>query len=255
MSGFDLILVTIFLIIVIYVVRRAIDEIDDRTKITWNEKDIKEQLSKKTLGDTPLDQIVEISFKVKPSDRFTFDYGDKSNPNGKQPQSIDIVVKNKSEQVLVAVDWDKSTLTDFGDPTRRVIVLDGSKKIPSLAPPGSQTPTAVTPKTTLTASITAVSLLGFDSDKLALEPKKPIVDLKALYDASKKKGSDRNQKLVDMQEAFINRKKPLEFTLSVMLRLTDLAEADTRDYLYRVRCHFQVAYMPWHEQLPWLPNL
>lgn len=257
----DLVILVIFLICIAYALMKVRDALDDQTKIEFDKADLDAQLKERKLGETSLDQLVEIVFKVKPTDRFSFDYDgkDAEAKNGKQPKFLDLVVNNKSQNANIYVDWDKSSLTGFDNASRRVIRLNAAKQLPNFSlPPAPQAPSVVTPGTKLNASITVEDVLKPNADNTILEPASPLIDLILLRTLSKKKGPDKIPPLVKLQRQFYEERKPIEFYLSLMLRMIDLTHETEKEAMkesmYRLRYRLKISYMPWLDQLPWNPK-
>lgn len=243
----DLIIIALFLITVVYVINRAIASVDNQTKVSAESKDLDTQLEEKTLGETKLKDLIKIKFLLKPEDRFKF---------SDQPKTLGITIENTSNKtsrpVDVYVDWDKSTVTDYGNASRRVIQLNSSKQVSDVNPPKFQVPSPVPPGNSLTVDITAEPLLGFDKDKGIWEPKKPILDVLGLKDRAKNPKTPKEVK--DKWKAFDYRDKPLEFSLRLMLAIDDLTDNVTTRYTYVFWCKFLVKNMHWSDQLPWTPK-
>lgn len=251
MSGrFDLIILALFLICVAFVVRRAIDNLENITKIDFDSKALQAELEKRTFGDVPLSQLVDVKFKF--DRRYSYDY---EKPEAdKQPKTLEITIENKSDAVEVYADWDRSVVTNYdGSPARRIIRLDGSKQLADLTPPKSQAPNAIPPKMKLTTSITPEDLLAFDKDKSVWAPGRPIIDLLKLKQDSKRKEPQfaAAKKIYKSFEA--RQDGAIQFQLSLMLRLVNQGSDFVQDQLFRIPCHFKITKMPWFDHLPWNP--
>ncbi|MBW4658416.1 MAG: hypothetical protein KME15_07065 [Drouetiella hepatica Uher 2000/2452] len=242
MSDTDLIILVIFLICVAYVVSRAIDDLEAQTRIDFDKKDLETQLEAMTLGEVQLKDIVEVSFKFE--DRYK---------HGDQPKMLGATIKNKSKNVQIYADWDKSTLTDFGTPSRRVIRLNGDKQITSTNRPiGSQFSSPVTPGTSLSAQLTAEDIMKPNPDKNVLEPSAPLVDLDELEKKAKDKKASKEIK--DLNSNFKDRKAHLDFSLRLMLKMNLLDEGGGKEHQYPLWCKFKVINMPWWDHIPWNPK-
>jgi hypothetical protein len=253
----DLIILVIFLICIAYVFVRVREALDEQTKIEFDKDGLDAQLKERTLGETTLDNIVELTFKVKPTDRFSFNYkgNDEKQQNGSQPKFLELVINNKSEHVNIYVDWERSSLTDYGDAARRVIRLNPAKQLSSLAlPPSAQAPSVVAPKTKLTAAITTEDLLKPNEEKTALEPAAPIINIAQIRMLSRKKGTDKIPPLIAKQRQFYDERQPIEFFLSLILRMADFTDPDHKERTYRLRYRLTVTRMLWSDRLPWNPK-
>ncbi|HEY9663009.1 MAG TPA: hypothetical protein V6C65_31580, partial [Allocoleopsis sp.] len=197
-----------------------------------------------------LKDIVKVTFALKPEARYKFE---------NQPKELGISVENISKKpIYVYVDWDRSTITDYGNAARRVVRLGYDKLLTDFTPPKFQIPSPVTPGTKLSASITAEPLLKYDAEKSIWiwKPDSAILDVLDL----KKKSKDKNipkaarDKLEEQWVNFEERKKPLEFYLRLMLRMEDLTDNVTKEYSYVLWCKLIVKNMHWTDQLPWNPK-
>ena len=248
MSETDLIIFVIFLICVTYVVQTAISSLDDQTKVEFQKGELTSQLEALTLEETPLSEIVDINFGFKPEDRFPFD---------KQPTSVLALIRNKSKNVQIYVDWDKSTITNYAIASRRVIHLNIADKSVNTAqqPLLIQAPNPISPGNLLSAQLAPEDTVKRNVESNVLEAKEPIIDLKDLD----KKTTDTKEKkapkdLKQKRLRFLIRKAPLEFSLRLMLRMNSLDAGGGRAYEYSLNCKFKVFNMPWWDQLPWNPK-
>ena len=248
MNDTDLIIFVIFLICVTYVLQRAIASLDEQTKVEFQKGELTSQLATMTLEETLLGDIVEVNFGFKPEDRFPFE---------KQPTSILAIIKNKSKNVQIYADWDKSTITNYGVASRRVIHLNIADKSVNNAqqPLLIQAPNPISPGNTLSAQLAPEDTVKRNVESNVLEAKEPIVDFKDL----EKKSTDTKEKkapleLKQKRLKFFIRKAPLEFSLRLMLRMNSIDAGGGRTYEYSLLCKFKVINMPWWDQLPWNPK-
>lgn len=106
MEPINLLLLTVYLIIVAYVFNQAVKSLDSQVVVVIDNDDLKEQLETKELN-----KILEFKFKLKGSyklDALT---------------DLPITIKNISEDDTVRVNWDECSITDFSKITGRVIRL------------------------------------------------------------------------------------------------------------------------------------
>lgn len=270
MNPLDLVIVAIFLIIVLYVLTQAWNSLDNQAKIEFDSKGVEQQLEEKQLNGIKLKDIVKISFKFESRYKYSVDKVEED----KLPRSLALTVENISNkieqpvssrevasnqpkpEIYVYVHWDKSTLTDHANESRRVIHLDGSNQITDRVPPKTQTPSPISPGMKFTGNLTAEELLKLDEAKVILEPTAPILNLSKIKATSKNKKVPKNvrEELEKKLASFENRKKPMEFSLLLMLRMLDLTEGAATEYFFPIRCKFTVTSMPRYDQLPWNPK-
>jgi hypothetical protein len=247
MNDTDLIILVIFLIFVTYVVFSAIESLDKQTKVEFQKAELTDQLSTLTLEETSLKDIVDINFGFKPQDRFPFE---------KQPASILAFITNKSKNIQIYVDWDKSTITNYATTARRVIHLTTADRLVNSAqqPLLIQAPNPISPGTSLTAQLAPEDSVKHNVESNILEAKVPIIDFKDLERRSTDT-KDRKAPIALKQKRikFFTRRAPIEFSLRLMLRMNSIDNGGGRTYEYPVLCKFKLLNMPWWDQLPWNP--
>jgi hypothetical protein len=194
-----------------------------------------------------LKDIVDVSFRFE--DRYKF---------SDQPKFFSTTIKNKSKDIHIYVDWDKSTITNYENTSRRVIRLNADKQLTSTnIPIGNQFSNPITPGGSFTAQITAEDIMGKNAEKNVLEPAKPIIDLDELDKRAKDKKRKPTKELKEKNSQFRSREAPLEFSLRIMLRMSRLDEngkVGSPEYQYPLWCKFKVFNMHWWDQIPWNPK-
>jgi hypothetical protein len=248
----DLIILVVYIICMTYVISQAIFSLDNQTKIVTDGKFLDTQLEEKQLGDKKLKDVIGIGFKFE--DRYKSDA---------QPKTLAMTVENKSENFYIYIDWDSSSITSY-DPnfSRRVIRVAPDKRITDLAL--SQVFSTIPPKLKLPTSITSETAFKLKDDGV-LELATPIIDLETLEKVSKILKTP--QYIKDINFNFKERRKPIEFYLRLMLRMTDILYEDGRDRFQQVTqtygreyyqtvltCKFTVTRMFWVDQIPWNPQ-
>lgn len=106
MESRNLLILTVYLIIVIYVFYQAYKSLGSQVVIELDSSDLNQQLEEKALDD-----IVAIKFKFRDSYRLG------------ELTKLPIVIKNKSQDHSISVDWNVSSIIDFDNVTGRVIRL------------------------------------------------------------------------------------------------------------------------------------
>jgi hypothetical protein len=236
---------------------QAINSVDKQVKIELDSKAVEQQLEAKEFNGINLKDIIKISFKLEHRYKYSIDKVE----DDQTPRSLILVVENLANKldrdIYVYVDWDKSTLTDHENESRRVIHLDANRQIRDMAPPKKQEASPVTPGMKLSGNFTAEELLKLDEAKTILEPATPILNLNKIKTTSENKKrvpKPVREKLKKKLTAFDEREKSLEFSLLLMLRLLDLNDEGAFERLYPIKCKFTMTSMPWHDQLPWNPK-
>ncbi|MBW4515202.1 MAG: hypothetical protein KME11_08250 [Timaviella obliquedivisa GSE-PSE-MK23-08B] len=249
----DLIILVVYIICMTYIIAQAIFSLDNQTKFVAEAKFFEAQLEEKKLGDKPLKDLVSVGFK------FEFRY--KSN---NQPKTLIMTIENKSPDHYIYVDWDSSSITTY-DPnfSRRVIRVAPDKRITDLDLP--QVPSAIPPKLKLATIITAEDVFKLSADGNTLELKNDLIDLEKLNAVSKILRTP--QYIKDINFNFKERRKPIEFYLRLMLRMTNVLHEDGNDRFQQVAptygrevfqtmvvYKFTVSKMFWVDQIPWNPQ-
>lgn len=230
MDQLDIFILAVYLITVIYVLSQAKDALAQQTKISLNTDQLNQELERRGIKD-----YVEIDLKFEGSYLLSDD-----PKEDKQPKTLALSVKNKSDDAIY-IDWDRSSLTDLGGRSRRVIRLVSYKSLDLSYP---QVFSVVGPGQTLSEKITAEDLLERNADTDTLEATKPLIDIKGLKDSK-----DDSKKA--LHGDFMAEKTPLNYYLCLVMRIADPADPARGDRLYNVRCEIQVKKLPWTIVLPW----
>lgn len=125
MESVNLLIFTVYIIVVTYVFYQAYKSLENQVTITLDKDALDRQLEEQELKS-----LVEIKFKLK--SRYSLD-GLKTLP---------VSIKNISDEETIRVDWDESSITDFDNVTGRVIrITSGMTEIPQ----GKQTVSVIVP--------------------------------------------------------------------------------------------------------------
>jgi hypothetical protein len=156
MTELDLLILTIYVLTVVYVLYQMIDSLEAKTTIQFDRAAFDRQLEERDLKG-----LLDIKFSL--SDRYDYT----------QPKALSLTLLNQSHHAVIYVDWDRSSLTDHTGRSRRVIRLAPGRE--DLFQP--QMSSTVTPGSSLNATVTAEDLLKPD-EKGTLVPTAAIVDAK-----------------------------------------------------------------------------
>ncbi|HEY9644945.1 MAG TPA: hypothetical protein V6C88_01175 [Chroococcidiopsis sp.] len=245
----DLIIVTVYLICVVYVFYQARQSLDHQTAYEFQSKALDEVLTKETIerhskgedGEeklevVPLKDLIGISLKPEYKDRFKLE---------EQPKKLSLTVENKSTDYIVYIHWNLASLIDYENQTHQLVRLTGGKR-------GEQSTSTVPSKTKFSTDITADHLLKPDEKGTGLEPGIPITDIVKLgKDAENKKTP---QKKKDLYANFMSHKEKLSFWVKLPLQLTEIKSGVKSDRWYIFDCEFKVELRPWTEHLPLKPK-
>lgn len=230
MSQLDLLILVVYTITVIIVMIRAIESLDQKTKVDFNDTRFQERLKQ-----YELDGKLKVKFKFE--DRYSIN---------EQPSQLNITIENKSNDAIY-VDWDRSTIADLDGRSRRAIRLTpyGS---PDLSK--AQVDTVVPPGSRVQEAITAESCLAPDElNPEILKPSEPLLDINGLQKAGIK--SKEKKKLY---EDFMDEKRTLTFPLWLVFQFGELESLHRGDRFYVVPCDIVTRKMPWTDSLPWRPE-
>jgi len=228
----NLLVLTIYCIVVIYTFNLMVESIDDIVALNLQKGLIDQQLSEQNLQDK-----IGISFKT----------GTYSLEKIKDElKELFISIENKSDGLAVYVDWDNSTwLVEHTKQSRRVI-----RKSPDLSRDlaVSQTPTIIAPKKTASEAITAEDVFQRDKETGTYKPNSPLINVGALK-------SSKNPAEKKLYTDFFTSKKELEFSLQLVLRISELrtgiAPGINVPPISIINCPFTLKKLPWTYALPW----
>jgi hypothetical protein len=230
MTELDLLILTVYIITVVYVLYQAINTLDDQTTFHFERSALDQVLQAKELKD-----LINLNFKFE--DRYKFE---------EQPTKLSMSVENKSVDKSFEVNWDHSSLTDHEGRSRRVIRLTPDKRfnlsehqVLSIVPPGK----------TLKEDFTAEDILKMNIDG-SLETASPIINLAGI-----EKGAQKSDKLKKLYVNFMEGKGDISFSLRLVVRMIDLSDEGRGDRPYYILpCTFLIKKVPWSDALPFNPK-
>lgn len=228
MTSTDLIIVSVYLICIYYVILQAWNSLEERTVI----KHVGNVFDYETLKD-----FLDVKFKFDEFYAFS-----------KQPAALATTIQNKSPSATITVDWEKGALRDFQGNDRRLLhlvsgLLEADRNKP-------QTPSTISPKRSISATLTAEDLVTADAETKVLRATKPIVDIEKLA-----QDKEKNPKLKPIYSNFMAGRQPLTFSLRLPLQITNIVEGSKKDMWGFVDCNFTVSRKPRIDQVPWNPKL
>ncbi len=227
----NLLVMTFYVIGLSYTFNRMIDSIDDKIKFVMDKKAIEEKL--KEYG---IDDIVGITLKFDPS------YG------LDELKELTLILENKSENRGIYIDWDNcSIVVEHNKSSRRVI-----RKSPDVTRDLgiTQIPSLVAPKKTLAQALTAEDVFTFDTEKQVYSNTKALIDI---IGKGLKESPIKANKI--LYKDFMSRKKTLEFSLQLVLRISELrvglVPGEDRPPMYLINCPVTISKLPWTYAMPW----
>ncbi|MBD2354708.1 hypothetical protein H6G41_08705 [Tolypothrix sp. FACHB-123] len=225
----NLVVLTLYIIGVSYIVNLMIESIDDKIKFEHQKNVVDDQLKEQNLQDQ-----VGISFKLSPS--YSFD----------ELKELSVSIENKSDNLAIYVDWDNSSIVVEHSKQSRRVIRKSPDLTRDLAVP--QSPSLIAPKKTLSATVTAEDVFARDATSGTYSAKQPLVNITALQ-----KSPVKAQK--KLYNDFVNRTKKLEFSLQLVLRMSEVRAglAPGADFppMCIVNCPFTIRKLPWTYALPW----
>lgn len=226
MNEQNLLVFTIYIIIVLYVFYRAVKSVEEKVVIKFNQEFIKEQLEIQNLQN-----VINVNFKL--AKEYKLD----------ELRELNINLENKTEKDILYIDWDRSVITDFNGRSRRVIRIVPGMTLDLFQP---QVYSVITAGKNLKEKFTAEDVLNRESDSEVLKVSLPLFDLNKL-----KKGSNNEKKLYN---EFITRTNPLQFSLQLLIWVFEAAKGRSSDRVHIIYCNFTVQKMHWTEAISWKPE-
>jgi len=165
-SDQNLIILTIYIIVVSYVFNRMVESIDDQVKFEFKKGVVDDQLKEQNLDDK-----IGVSFKFKSS--YAID----------DLKDLGLSIENKSENIAVYVDWDNSSLVVEHSKQSRRVIRKSPDLTRDLAVP--QSPSLIAPKKTLSETVTAEDVLQRQENG-TYSANKPLIDINGLQKGQKK---------------------------------------------------------------------
>jgi hypothetical protein len=114
MESADLLIFTVYVIVVTYVFYQAYSDLGNQAVIVSDSEDLSNQIQ-----DQEIQDLIDIKFKFKDSYRLN------------ELTKLQITIQNKSKDDTIRVDWDECSITDFDNVTGRVIrIAPGLTDVP-----------------------------------------------------------------------------------------------------------------------------
>jgi hypothetical protein len=224
----NLVVLTLYFIVIIYTLNRMVESIDDQVLLNYEKNLVDQQLTEQNLQDK-----IGISFKTGTYSLAKFT---------DELKELSVTIENKSDSLAVYVDWDNSTWVVETTKQSRRVIRRSPDITRDLAVP--QVPTIVAPKKTSTSAITAEDVFQRDNEKGIYELKSPLVNINILKTTQKK-----------LYKEFISSKKNVEFSLQLVLRISDLRAGISPGVnvppISIINCPFTIHKLPWTYALPW----
>ncbi|MEM9212965.1 MAG: hypothetical protein AAGD25_01180 [Cyanobacteria bacterium P01_F01_bin.150] len=217
MTPLDALLLVLYVLIVYQVLTGAIAKLDKRAKVNLSEDKLKADLEARNLQD-----MVKFKFKFEK----TYSLSDSL-------KKLSITVTNKSNDTLY-VDWDRSSLTNFKERSRRVIRLTPNKR-PDLI--RAQVVSAISPMRQIEEEITAEDVFNQEAESASLDLGGVIVPVER---PKPKKGQPEP-------------KGPPTFYLYLWVegKLTNEDEGSSQEFRHLIPFEFIISKRPWTDALPW----
>ena len=219
MTPLDAFILVLYGLITYRVITQAIGKLDKRAKVNLSKDKLSADLAVRNLQDT-----IEFGFKFEK----TYSLSDTL-------KKLSISVTNKREEgTTLYVNWDRSSLTNFGERSRRVIRLTPNRS-PDLVRP--QVWSVIPPKQQLQEEITAEDVLSRESESDPLELTGVIVPIER---PKPKKGEPEPE-------------GPPRFYLClwIVVQQTNPEDGATEKFEDLLPFEFIISKCPWTDALPW----
>lgn len=227
----NFLVMTFYVIGLAYTFNRMIDSIDDKIKFVMDKKAIEEKL--KEYG---IDDIVGITLKFNPS--YELD----------ELKELILILENKSENRGIYIDWDNCSIVVEHDKSSRRVIRKSPDVTRDLGI--TQIPSLVAPKKTLSQALTAEDVFTFDAEKQIYSNTKALIDI---IGKGLKESPVKAKKI--LYKDFMSRKKTLEFSLQLVLRISELrvglVPGEDRPPMYLINCPVTISKLPWSYAMPW----
>jgi len=217
MKSLDVVIVMVYLLAVVYVLYQAwqhlLNSLEDVTTIQFERDSFEQQLTEKNLKG-----IVDIQFGF--DGKYKFD----------QPKDLSLTIKNQSPLYTIEVDWDRSSITDIGGRSRRMIRLTPDRRL-SLY--DRQVFSTIAPGKSLREKVTAEDLLKLNPEKGTMDPSAPLFSISPL------------------NAPFMASKAALKISVQIALRLLDMTTALNDARYTAVTCDLAMRKIPKSDLFPW----
>lgn len=225
MTNLDLFLLTIYLTCIAYVLSQMIFALfTEQVQITFDQDFLKKELELQLLKE-----VISIEFRMKPRyDRIAL------------PSSIDIIIKNISQQQWIYLDWDYSCLIDVDGESKRLVRVPPGSTFDLLPP---QMFTVLSPGTRFREKLTSEVALTRDPETGTLKLDGALINLARLN-----KDPRRRKKFMRLSRLL---KEPAKFYIRLVIRIEDKSQRNSRMAFYTINNLFVVQKVDWIQQLPW----
>ncbi|MBK4732413.1 hypothetical protein JJD41_21470 [Oxynema sp. CENA135] len=226
MTGFDLIILTFYLVCVLTVIARAIASLFvDRITVRFDRPFLEKQLEIQQLKEA-------IEIDVKLEKRYNLD----------ELKFLELKIRNKSDRELY-LDWDGSAAIDFEGRSHRIVRMIPGMTLDLLPP---QVNSVIPAKRTLVQPIASESSLRRNSESSPLAIARTFVDFAKL-----KRGPKKDDKKDKKQAKSTHESKIFYFYLSLAFRFAASEVSTIAPRPIPLTCQFVVEPLPWTETLPW----
>ncbi|QIZ71657.1 hypothetical protein [Oxynema aestuarii] len=222
MTGFDLIILTFYLVCVVTVIARAIASLFvHQIMIRFDRPFLEKQLETQQLkGAIEIDVKLEKRYNL---DEFKF---------------LELKISNKSDRELY-IDWDASAAIDLEGRSHRIVRIIPGMTLDLLSP---QVNSVIPAKRTLVQPIASESSLRRNSESSPLAIARTFVDFSKLKpDRKDDKKKNRSQPKLEI----------FYFYLSLAFRFAASEVSTIAPRPIPLSCQFVVEPLPWTETLPW----
>ncbi|MBD1939804.1 hypothetical protein [Microcoleus sp. FACHB-68] len=213
MTEYDLLILTIYVIVVTSVLYQSINSIGEQITIKFERASFRQQLADKDIAD-----LVEVKFDFK--ERYQFE----------ELRELVINIKNNSPEYDIDVDWESCCLIGPDGQTQRIVRLTQGLTYDLFQP---QVDSVIAPGKNLKEKLTSETVLKRESEIGPFKPAAPLIKRSQL----KPKSGSTNPWT--------------SFSLRLVLRLSDPTSPEEVKPSYALYCLLSVKKLEWTYALPW----
>ncbi|MBW4680736.1 MAG: hypothetical protein KME19_11555 [Microcoleus vaginatus WJT46-NPBG5] len=213
MTEYDLLILTIYVIVVTSVLYQSINSIGEQITIKFDRVNFKQQLAVENITE-----MVEVKFDFK--ERYQLE----------ELRELVINIKNNSPENDIDVDWESCCLIDPDGQTQRIVRLTQGLTYNLFQ---SQVGSVIAPGKNLKEKLTSETVLKRESETGPFKPAEPLIKRSQL---KLKPGSTNPW---------------ISFSLRLVLRLSDPTSPDDVKPSYALYCLLSVKKLEWTYALPW----
>lgn len=215
MSDADKLILTIYLIVVTWILYQSINSLGEQIYVKFDRESFNQQLQQQSLND-----LIDLKFNLNPRYEIS------------QWREIEIEIKNNFQEQDIYVDWESSCLIDVNRRSQRVVRFSPSMKVDIFVP---QVKTLIAPGQIINEKFTTEKCLKRNTTTDAFEPTVPLLPSLQL--------KSKPVNLPDVAATLVLR---LALEVSAPLKGAGVKQ------FYVLSCPLNVTRLDWRAALPWM---